>query len=221
MPRSRSYTEQARDVVRLIGSDIGRPLSDLTSTLNYVELIEDSRRVLATLIPKEKEVQDTTGRWYMVRLMPYRTAENVIDGVVMTMVDIDRTKRAERKAVLGRDLVENIIQTVHEPTMVLDGDLKVVSANDAFYHSFGTQSKQTEGLPVFELGNGQWDIPELRKMLEKLQTGKLAVSNLRVTHEFPRIGKKSLTVNARRIEQPDRDSSLVLLAFQQIDGETK
>jgi two-component system CheB/CheR fusion protein len=93
--RVKRYTDQARDVVRLINSDIGRPLSDLTSSLRYDNLIKDCQRVLATLIPMEKEVQDTSGRWYLVRLIPYRTAENVIEGVVMTTVDIDRTKQAE------------------------------------------------------------------------------------------------------------------------------
>jgi two-component system, chemotaxis family, CheB/CheR fusion protein len=93
--RVKRYTEQARDVVRLIRSDIGRPLSDLTSSLSYSGLIEDCERVLATLIPVEREVQNTSERWYLVRLIPYRTAENVIEGLVMTIVDINRTKQAE------------------------------------------------------------------------------------------------------------------------------
>jgi PAS domain S-box-containing protein len=93
--RVKRYTEQARDVVRLISTDIGRPLSDLTSNLRYDALIEDCERVLATLIPLEKEIQNNSGRWYLVRLIPYRTAENVIEGLVMTTVDIDRTKQAE------------------------------------------------------------------------------------------------------------------------------
>jgi two-component system, chemotaxis family, CheB/CheR fusion protein len=83
------YTEQARDVVGLISSDLGRPLSDLTSSLRYNGLVADCERVLATLIPMEKEVQNTSERWYLVRLVPYRTAEKVIEGLVMTIVDID------------------------------------------------------------------------------------------------------------------------------------
>jgi two-component system CheB/CheR fusion protein len=117
--RVKRYTDQARDVMRLISSDIGRPLSDLTSSLRYDTLFKDCERVLATLIPVEKEVQDTSGRWYLVRLIPYRTAENVIEGVVMTTVDVDRTKQAdeslrkslentrERESVLGA-MIEHI-----------------------------------------------------------------------------------------------------------------
>ncbi len=217
--RVKRYTEQARDVVRLIGSDIGRPLSDLTSTLSYPGLIEDSRRVLATLIPKEKEVQDSAGRWYMVRLMPYRTGENVIDGVVMTMVDIDRTKRAERKAALGWEFFDGIIHTVREPFLVLNGDLRVVSANDAFYHKFVTQPKQAEGLLVYELGNRQWDIPELHHLLETTLTRDSVTTDFRLAHEFPRIGRRTFLINARRVERGEHEPDIILLEFADITGE--
>jgi two-component system CheB/CheR fusion protein len=105
--RVKRFTEQARALVRLINSDIGRPLSDLTSTLMYPSLIADCDRVLATLVPIETEVANKEGRWYLVRLIPYRTAENVIEGLVITVVDVDRTKKAEetlRQAVEQRAL---------------------------------------------------------------------------------------------------------------------
>jgi two-component system CheB/CheR fusion protein len=117
--RVKRYTEQAREVVRLINSDIGRPLSDLTSSLRYEGLLTDCQRVLASLIPIENEVQDASGRWFLVRLIPYRTAENVIEGIVMTIIEIDRLKKAEeslrtsleatgeRESVLGA-MIEHI-----------------------------------------------------------------------------------------------------------------
>lgn len=101
--RVKRYTEQARQVIRLINSDIGRPLSDLTSSLRYDSLLEDCQQVLANLVPLEKEVQNTAGRWYLVRLMPYRTAENVIEGLVMTIIDIDRTKTGELALQVSQD----------------------------------------------------------------------------------------------------------------------
>jgi len=115
--RVKRYTEQARDVVRLISSDIGRPLSDLTSNLRYDSLIEDCERVLATLVPMEKEVQNSSGQWHLVRLIPYRTAENVIEGLVMTTVDIDRTKQAEeslRKSLANTKQSESVLSAVIE-----------------------------------------------------------------------------------------------------------
>lgn len=104
--RVNRYTEQARDVVRLISSDIGRPLADLTNNLQYEDLIEDCKRVMDTLIPLEKEVPGASGRWYLVRLIPYRTAGNVIEGLVLTIIDIERTKQAEES--LRRTLTESL-----------------------------------------------------------------------------------------------------------------
>jgi two-component system, chemotaxis family, CheB/CheR fusion protein len=125
--RVKRYTDKARDVVRLINTDIGRPLSDLTSSLRYDILIEDCERVLATLIPVEKEVQDNSGRWYLVRLVPYRTAENVIEGVVLTTVDIDRTKQAEeslRKYLTDTKVYESVLTAMieHIPMGIIIAD---------------------------------------------------------------------------------------------------
>jgi PAS domain S-box-containing protein len=125
--RVKRYTERARDVVRLISSDIGRPLSDLTSNLRYDSLIEDCERVLATLIPVEKEVQNGSGRWHLVRLIPYRTAENVIEGIVMTTVDIDRTKKAEeswRKSLANAKQSESLLNAMieHIPIGIIIAD---------------------------------------------------------------------------------------------------
>ena len=115
--RVKRYTEQARDVVRLIGSDIGRPLSDLTSNLRYDSLIDDCRKVLSNLIPIEKEVQATGRHWYQVRLIPYRTADNTIEGLVMIIVDVDRAKQVEetlRKALANTQGQRDVLATLLE-----------------------------------------------------------------------------------------------------------
>jgi two-component system CheB/CheR fusion protein len=160
--RVKRYTEQARDVVRLISSDIGRPLSDLTSSLRYNTLIEDCKRVLATLIPVENEVQDTSGRWYLVRLIPYRTAENVIEGVVMTTVDIDRVKQAEeslrksledtgeRESVLGA-MIEHIPMGI----VIADAPDVTIRAVSRFgLQLIGRSESEIMGMPVDQHAQG-------------------------------------------------------------------
>jgi two-component system, chemotaxis family, CheB/CheR fusion protein len=213
----RRYTEGAKDVVRLIDSDIGRPLSDLSVSLEYDELTDDCREVLATLIPKEEEVQDAHGRWHLVRVLPYRTADNVIDGVVITAVDIDRTKRAER----GQDFFEAIVQTVREPLVVLDGGMRVVRANDAFYRVFVVQPKDTEDRAIYDLGNREWDIPELRRLLEDILPAHMVMTDYRVEHEFPRIGRRSFLLNARRLQVREGERELILLAFEDVTEESQ
>ncbi len=87
------YTDQAQRLIRLIPSDVGRPIGDLVSTLRYPGLVRDAEKVLKTLVYKELEIQSESGKWYLTRMLPYRTADNVIDGLVITFVDITSGKQ--------------------------------------------------------------------------------------------------------------------------------
>ncbi|MGB1951110.1 MAG: PAS domain-containing protein [Marinobacter sp.] len=91
----RRYTERASTIISLRESDIGRPLSDLTTSLRYPELQEDARQTLNTLVVSEKQITTNDDRWFSIRIMPYRRLDNVIDGVVLTLVDITDTKKLE------------------------------------------------------------------------------------------------------------------------------
>ena len=98
----RRYTEQAAKIINFRESDIGRPLSDLTTSLQYPALQDDAKETLRTLIFSEKQIYTGDDRWFSVRIMPYRRLGNVIDGAVITFVDITATKRLESK--LRQDL---------------------------------------------------------------------------------------------------------------------
>lgn len=139
------FTHQATELVRLISSDVGRPISDIVSKLNYDSLEEDARRVLTSLIFKEAEVQGREGNWFYMRIMPYRTVENVIDGVVITFVNVDRVKKAEAK--LAEDRAERkrvevalkeseaekrvIVEKVHNSIHQIDTEGRIISINAA------------------------------------------------------------------------------------------
>jgi hypothetical protein len=108
--------QHAKQVIRLIGSDVGRPIGDLVSRLRYDALIDDCQNVLRNLASKEIEVQSNVGAWYLLRIGPYRTAENVIDGLVLTFDDITQVKHLQRETerVLGA--------LTHSPTAVFGQD---------------------------------------------------------------------------------------------------
>jgi two-component system CheB/CheR fusion protein len=93
----RRFTDKATDIFHLREGDVGRPLSDLASLLIYPELNADAKETLRTLVPSEKEVTTTEGRWYAVRIMPYRTLANVIQGAVITFFDISAAKELESR----------------------------------------------------------------------------------------------------------------------------
>jgi two-component system CheB/CheR fusion protein len=93
----RRYTDRAAKIINIRESDIGRPLSDLTTSLEYPELHDDAQETLRTLAFSEKQVETSDGKWFSVRIMPYRRVDNMIDGVVVTLIDITKTKQLESK----------------------------------------------------------------------------------------------------------------------------
>jgi len=211
----RRFTREAAKAYRLIASDVGRPLADIKSDLSGDDLLSDAQVVLDTLVPREREVQVTGGTWYLARIQPYRTLDNVIDGVVLTFNDISTRIKAEAAVQEARELAEAIVDTVREPLMVLDGDLRVVSASRAFYKRFKTTAGATVGQSLYELGNGQWDIPQLRELLEEILPRDQSFDGYEVEHDFPVIGRCKLLLNARRLLAKTGAAPLILLAMEE------
>ena len=117
---------------------------------------------------------------------------------------------------MARELAEGIIATVREPLLVLDAKLRVVNANKSFYQSFRVTPEQTEKRVLYELGNGQWDIPELRRLLEDILPQNSILNDFAVEHKFQSIGKKKMLLNARKIVQREAKEQLILLAIEDV-----
>ncbi len=119
----KNFTPAIESVFRLISSDIGRPITDLAAQFAELNLVEDIKEVLGTLSPRELELTGVQGRHYLMRILPYRTIHHVIDGVVITFVDVTQLKEAEQRAEHARIYAENIVGTVREPLLILDHEL--------------------------------------------------------------------------------------------------
>jgi len=154
---------------------------------------------LTPLNAGEAEVRNEDGRWYTLRIIPYRTMENTIEGVVMTFIDITDLRHASREQEEARLLADGIVDTIHDPFVILDAELNVRSINGPFCAFFKVKSGETVNRRIYELGDGQWNIPRLRELLSTIVPGNTKVTNYVVTHEFPGIGKKTMSLNARRI----------------------
>jgi two-component system CheB/CheR fusion protein len=209
------FTREAVQVYRLVASDVGRPLGDIKSNIRDDDLLADAQAVLDSLVPREREVCTTGGAWYLARIQPYRTLDNVIDGVVLTFTDISKRMQAEAAMKDARKLAESIVDTVREPLIVLDGTLRIVSASRSFYENFKVAPQDTLGRHLYELGNRQWDIPKLRELLETELPAKQVIEGFEVEHDFPGIGKRRMLLNARRIAGNADERQLILLAIEE------
>jgi PAS domain S-box-containing protein len=117
---------------------------------------------------------------------------------------------------ISHEFSESIIDTIREPLIVLDQDLRVVSASRAFYEFFKVQPEETVGQLIYELGNKQWDIPKLRQLLEEILPQKATFDDYEVEHDFLSIGKHTMLLNARRIPRPPEKTKVILLAIEDI-----
>jgi len=211
------FTAAATQIINLILSDVGRPVSHIVSNLvGYDRLVADTQAVLDTLVPKDIEVQTLLGRWYTMHILPYRTLDNVIEGAVITFVDI--TEIVQTRAALqdALEYAENIVETVREPLVVLNPDLKILTANQSFYETFKVTAKETIGNFIYDLGNRQWDIPQLRVLLEEILPHENSFNGYEVEHDFLTIGRKIILLNARQIFRENIGSHIILLAMEDI-----
>ncbi|HEY9815092.1 MAG TPA: CheR family methyltransferase, partial [Candidatus Obscuribacterales bacterium] len=217
--RIRRFTPTAQRLFNFIPTDIGRPFTDLHGNFNVSQLEPMIVEVLETLNTKEQEIQTDAGYWYSLRIRPYRTTENQIDGVTLVLQDIDALKRYAAVLEIARNYAETIIETVQIPLVVLDTDFRVNAANRAFYETFQVSDAETIHRRLFELGNGQWDIPALRSMLSGVLAGEPAVQDFEVNHEFEQIGRKNMLLNACRLPRED-NTDMILLAISDVTERT-
>jgi len=210
------FTPQVRRVAHLLDTDIGRPMADLATYVEYPDLLSDAAHVIETLHASEKQASAPDGSSYLVRIRPYRTARNIVGGAVVTFFDITEAARSER-AQAARILAEAIVDAVREPILVLDDELRVVRANRAYYREFGAEPENTRGRFIGDLGPHPWSIPMLRERLEKALQDGTGFDDLEVETELPPLGRRRLLLNARPLApRPGSVAELVLLGIQEI-----
>ena len=214
--RIRRLTDASAKILRIVPSDMGRSIADIRSDINVSNLDQLIAEVIDTLTPKEMEVQDKEGHWYSLQIRPYRTTDDKIDGAVVVLSDIDEAKQLSERLTKSKDFVEDMLETLREPLLVLDEHLKVQYVNRSFLKNFAVTHEQTKGQFLFDLGNGQWEIPKLRAALAEVVSQGATFLDFEVEHDFPGLGWKMMVLNARRIEDGHGDEPLMLLAIDDI-----
>lgn len=228
----RLFNDAAARVLNLVPSDAGRPLSDISLNIDIQDLEEMVSHTISSPSVRQTEAVDREGRWYSLTIRPYNLGDNRIDGVLITLVDINDVKRSLVRVKEAYDYANDVVQTVREPLLILDAGLRVITANRSFYENFLARPEETEGRHIYELGNGQWNIPDLRKQLEDVLPRQKSFSNFEVATEFPDIGLRIMALNAREIRQDFSHSlpssfrekeydGMILLAIEDITEQRK
>jgi two-component system CheB/CheR fusion protein len=212
----RRFTPLAEKAFNLLATDLGRSLGGIRHNVDLPNLEDLVRQTIDTVSGREREVQDKQGRWYVLRVRPYMTLDNKVDGAVLVLVDIDALKRTEREVKAARDYAEAILRTARDPLLVLRADLRVNTANGAFYQTFKTAPDHTEGCLIFKISGGAWDIPKLHTLLEDILRRNSFFNDFEVTHDFPHIGQRTMLLAARRLDLDDGSPPMILLAIEDV-----
>ncbi len=207
------YTPEAKKLFNVIASDIGRPVADLARRFDDPAFFEDIGAVLEKLAPLTREIRTETGAWYKREILPYRTQDNRIEGVVITFSEISGLKKAEFATEAERVYAQSVIDTVRDALVVLDADSNIVSANRSFYRLLATTAKQSIGRPLHDLGGDALNLAQLRRLRRSAFREKGAIENLEVEVDLPRLGRRVLAVNARAIAANASAEPMILLAL--------
>jgi two-component system, chemotaxis family, CheB/CheR fusion protein len=208
----RRITPTADTIFKVLPSDIGRPITDIRPDLN-IDLKPLLTTVLRDAVNLEREVQDQQGHWYRLQVRPYKTLDNRIDGAVLVLMDIDVIKKRNQELVLAGEFTKSIIETMPEPVLVLNADLHILMANHSFYQAFEVKPEATLNRFVYSLGDGQWNKPDLRTLLEEVLPHDRNFLNHEVIYDFPGIGWKSFMLSGRYMVQEPNTAPLILLSL--------
>jgi two-component system CheB/CheR fusion protein len=213
--RIRRFTPMAEKVLNLIGTDVGRPISNIRPNIDCPDLEQMIHEVVEKVTATEREVRDKDGNWFLLRVRPYKDVESRIDGAVLVLLDIHALRLQEERSKDAREFAEAVVETIREPLVVLESDMRVRSVNKAFCRMFRVERGETVGRPLHELGNGQWNIARLRTLLEEVLPGNSQIEGFEVDHVFPDIGRRQLLLNARRITTSESKQPCILLAIEE------
>lgn len=192
--------------------DRDRPIEDIAARIDDPDLPDDARAVLDGGEPVSRQVRDPTGRWFIRRVQPARSAGDPAKGVVAVFTDVTPLKQAEGEARAAQAYFQSIVDTVPQPLIVLDAGLKVRSANGSYYRTFRACPQDVVGRPVHELGRGEWDEPRLRAGLERALADGVPFDDIEIDTDYENLGRRTMRLGARRVE----GLPFVLLAIEDV-----
>jgi len=214
--RLRFFTPSVMTLFKVAESDIGRPLADITRRFADDDLLFDAQAVITTGASLRREVETDGGSCFDRRLLPYRGEDNDIQGIVINFADVSETKAAERESEVARAHSNTVIDIVCQSLVVLDEELRVISANPNFYCRFAVKPGDAVGELLLDLCDRCFDVQALRRFLDLIGAGHEVAENYAIEIELPQRGRRILRLNARNIPVLRPAKQRTLLAIDDI-----
>ncbi len=211
--RIRQFTPPMQRLLNLRSNDIGRSISEIRLQLSIENIEPILQDVLETLGTRELEVQDREGRWHLLRVRPYRTSDNKIEGLVVVLVDIDQLRRSQQHLVDARDFARSVVESVPVPVVVLNQDCSIRTVNTAFRELVQLPNKDLEGRSLPELVSEKWSLNGFREKLERLLQGRNGAM-LEFEHQSAAMRKKTLLIKGLALST--EGSRVLLLMIEDI-----
>lgn len=210
------FTPKITSIISLIASDVGRPIGDIFINLSYEHFMRDIRDVLENLTAYQTEVQTKEGVWYQMRITPYRTFDNFIDGVVIVFTNVAPLKQLEQRLEESLLYAKAMINSLPDPVLVLDQQLKVHTVNQPLLELLKVPSFQLIGEALEDIADGLLDIADLSAALRKATLGSPDVVDFVADLNLPLQGPRKHKFNARQLVSEDGKTELTLLMIEDI-----
>jgi two-component system, chemotaxis family, CheB/CheR fusion protein len=208
--RIRRFTPMAERILNLIPSDVGRPIGHIKPNIDCPDLEDAIVDAVDRVTPNEREVQDRQGAWYSMRIRPYKSVDNRIDGAVLALFDVDTARRQSIELRKARDLARAFQDANRHPLIAIDGKLRVHSVNQAFSDMFAVPAEQAEGRRLFSLAA----LAGLREPLETLLQAGEPFDGVEVHPEVADGSHRLLRSSARKVAAVGDDDALTLLSIE-------
>ena len=209
--RIRRFTPMAEKVLNLISSDLNRSISHINPNIDCPSLDRLISECMDTATLIERDVQDRQGRWYSLRIRPYKSLDNKIDGAVLALFDVDLMKRSEQRAEMAREFAESVMLDSAQPMAVLASDLRVRYANPPFARLFSLAPEALKGQLLSEVGGPAWALEQWRSSVAAKPGSNL--SSVTISANSGGREQVALRVNGRVAPSPDAESTVVLVSI--------
>jgi two-component system CheB/CheR fusion protein len=210
------FSTGAAKIIRLITTDIGRPFSDIVTNIKAVNLEKNIREVLEYLTYKEMEVETNDYQWYKIKIAPYRTVENFIEGAIIIFANISETKKLNDKLFIAYKSNSKIMESMRDAVVLLNEDFRIVTVNSAFCRILNENPGNIIDKLFFEIYEGFWDVPQFKDMLQGVFEIKKEFNDFEVITSRKLQASQKLLINGRIIYGNKPEPQMLLLVMENI-----